>query len=30
MFAFSLAYLFLIFTLLLVDHGIEYAVGGGR
>jgi heme o synthase len=30
MFAFSLAYLFLIFTLLLVDHGIGYAIGGGR
>jgi heme o synthase len=28
MFVFSLAYLFLIFVLLLVDHGICYALGG--
>jgi protoheme IX farnesyltransferase len=30
MFAFSLAYLFLIFTLLLADHGIALAMGGAR
>jgi protoheme IX farnesyltransferase len=29
MFAYSLAYLFLIFLLLLVDHAIAHAVGGG-
>ena len=29
MFVFSLAYLFLIFVLLLVDHGVRYAAGGG-
>jgi len=30
MFAFSLAYLFLIFMLLLVDHAIGPPIGGGR
>ena len=30
MFAFSLAYLFLIFSLLLADHAVGYAMGGSR
>jgi heme o synthase len=30
MFVFSLAYLFLIFTLLLVDHGIGNVLGAAR